>query len=613
MIDCQSFDHVVDFAIVRGFASGQIRIKSDIRVKKMNAGVKSIVYALSLAYALGVSAEPLVRQNITLNYGWNAVYVEVAPPMTPDEVFADWPVNSVGLYDPASFLATRQFSDEWHSEGIAVSPIAMWRRDYPEVSQVLSIPAGMVCIAFSTNVTKTTVSLVGIPAAPRISWHITDTNNALNFVGFSLQKGASVTPSDYLEGFDGAVLKGGFFKLAGRHENKTPSITSVYSSTKVSDGDVLLVASSAQSNWSGVLNVSPMGGLSFGEDSVQQTLSVRNDGSTARKVAIEIFDGVEEKALALRRDWLYIRDGAVALTNAVWRQCAAGDSHLAEKRLAPGETWQFQVGLDRKAHAGLARGIPFGAVLRITDVDGASKMRVEVPITGLTSGDTGDGAVWSTGLWVAEVAFDAVQGPGDPAATETGGQLKVRLPIHVDQHGTVRMLQRVVAAGNVAADGIYSYRLYTDDAAIPSTASVVMRISAVCLPTEHPVLKGQGGFADKKLSFEFTVSGSGPTSLLRHPFHPQHDGLRWDFKTPAPSGDDFVNYSQEVKPETFSVKSRIELELDLDGGEATWNPENTKSGTVKWVLTGLRHEGAIAISGKMSIKRVAPKAELVLE
>ena len=65
-------------------------------------------------------------QSIALKPGWNAVYVEVSPEAGPDAVFADWPVDSVGVYDPAAFLATRQFSANGGTEGLVSSPILMW-------------------------------------------------------------------------------------------------------------------------------------------------------------------------------------------------------------------------------------------------------------------------------------------------------------------------------------------------------------------------------------------------------------------------------------------------------------------------------------------------------
>ena len=81
----------------------------------------------------------------------------------------------------------------------------MWYRDYHEVSQIKAITAGTVCLVFNTNATKTSVSLAGVPAAPRMTWHTTDTNEVYYFVGFSLQQGESVKPTDYFEEFGGVA------------------------------------------------------------------------------------------------------------------------------------------------------------------------------------------------------------------------------------------------------------------------------------------------------------------------------------------------------------------------------------------------------------------------
>ena len=569
---------------------------------------------VALACAFAAHADVVVRQNLVLKYGWNAVYVEVAPTQSPDEVFADWPVKSVGFYDPASFLATRQFSQTWDSQGLSMNAIAMWHRDYPEASQVQSIPAGTVCLVCSTNTADTPVSIVGVPAAPRITWHITNTNEVYNFVGFSIKEGESVSPNDYISGFDGNLLKGGFFKFSGRNPDRAPSITEVYSSTTVSDGDVLLVASDVQSDWSGALYVSPMAGLDFGSDQSLAMFSVRNDGEDGRTVAIDMICDPTYGEVFMPRAAVHVRDAAVALTNAAWTALSDDASAVARKWLAAGETWRIEFGLDRAAFDTGARGRKFGALLRVTDVDGTSKMRVAVPLVGETSGESATSRTWPGGLWVADVAFDRIVAPGSPAETETGGTAKLRLPIHIDASGKVRLLQRVVSAGEVEADGTYVYRLYAGTATVPTTANVAMRISAVCLPTEQPVVEATGGsFSTNGVTFAFTVAGDGATSLLRHPLHPQHDGLRWDFKTPAPSGDVFSNYKGDVKPETFSVQNEINLMFSLNGGEAAWNPEQTKGGTCRWKLTNLMRQGPITLVGDMTIKRVSPQTELVLE
>ena len=584
-----------------------------MKVKIGGACARS-VFAMTCVAMWAAHAEVTVTQALTLYSGWNAVYLEVSPSASLAEVFADWPVKSVGFYDPASFLATRQFSQDWDSQGVSMKPIATWHRDYPEASRVERIPPGSVCLVFNTNGTRTVVSVTGVPAAPRMTWHVTDTNEVYNFVGFSLQAGASVLPSDYLRGFDGNVLKGGYFYLSGTDPDQAPEILPIYQSKKVSDGDVLLVASDSQSDWSGVLYVSPMAGLDFGSDQSLASFSVRNGGEDGRTVAVDMVCDPAYGEVSLPRSAVHIRDAAVALTNAAWTALSDDGNAVARKWLAAGETWRLEFGLDRAAFDTGARGRKFGALLRVTDVDGASKMRVDVPLAGETSGESATSRTWPGGLWVADVAFDRIVAPGASVETETGGTVKLRLPIHIDEHGTVRLLQRVVSAGEVASDGTYVYRLYAGTATVPATANVAMRISAVCLPTELPVVEATGGtMSSEGLSFAFTVAGDGATSLLRHPLHPQHDGLRWDFKTPAPSGDEFSNYKGDVKPETFSVQNEINLTFNLNGGEAAWNPEQTKGGTCRWKLTNLMRQGPITLVGDMSIKRVSPQTELVLE
>ncbi|MBQ9727915.1 MAG: hypothetical protein IJV65_10500 [Kiritimatiellae bacterium] len=583
--------------------------------------MKKLVILLSLCALAPRAAAQCAAQSIALKPGWNAVYVEVSPEAGPDEVFAQWPVDSVGVYDPAAFLATRQFSADGGTEGLVSSPILMWNRDYREASSVDRIPAGVVCLCFNTNLAGGTfrATLVGVPAAPRTTWHASDGGDVLNYFGFSLQPGASVTPEAYLAGFD-ARTGDTMLRIGGKTRGEPPSRLPFYAGGTVSDGEALLVGASDLSDWSGALFVSPQTGLDFGSSGTRATLSVRNDGGAPRTVALELGRAVREldPRLPFSSAFLRWRDEDVARTNAAWRT-ADGLGEVARKRLDAGETWRVAFGLDRTKLAGaggaaLPLGVPFGALLTALDLDGGTAMKSVVPLRGETAGTDAARTAWPAGLWVAEAELDHVVAPGSTAATETGGSAKIRLPIHIDEHGAIRLLQRVVAAGETASDGTFAYRLYAGAAQVPTTASETLRVSSVVLPTETPVVAAEdGGNISEGVSFAFTVAADGATSLLRHPLHPQHDGLRWDFATPAPSGDDFANYRGDVKPETFSVSCRIDLKLDMDGGEAAWNPEGTKSGTCTWTFSNLMRQGDVKLSGAMTVKRISPLAELVLE
>ncbi len=582
----------------------------------------SFVIALCAVLCAAQSATAQnASQFVALARGWNAFYIEVSPEASPDVLFADWPVDSVGVYDPASFLSTRQFSASSDTQGLQTSPIAMWRRDIPDASPVTRIPAGVVCIAYNTGgVFRTTIS--GVPAAPRATWHVTDDDTVYNFFGFSVQDGTTVTPDDYLVGFDGAAGRGRTcWTIGGGARSASPSLIRGNTGTPVSDGAVLLLPSSTISDWSGSLYVSPMDGLDFGTNATLRTLSVRNDGGAPRTVSLRIDRADAELSDAYQFDptIFHWRDVAVAFTNATWNGISAF-GEIARKTLAAGETWKIAFGLDRSAlPAGLVQGVPFGALLKATDVDGGSKMKAVVPLHAMAGGST-VGSTWPAGLWVADVALDHVDlvtaNAADNTSTPAGGTLKLRLPLHVDEHGTVRLLQRVVAAGSATPSGAFTHRLYAGSATPPATSSQSLRISSAVLPTEKPVIEASFALFSPEqayATFDFTVAADGATSLLRHPYHPQHDGLRWDFSTPAPSGDNIDNYKGTVKPETFSVDNMIILQFDFADGVARWDPQNAVSGTCTWAFAGPRREGALVATGPVTLQRVSPIAEIILE
>ena len=584
------------------------------RGKRLTARLSGVCLSFACVFPLVAGAvAPYTTQSLSLVQGWNAVYVEVAPDATADDLFADWPVDHVGLYDPVSFLATRQFGADWDSEGLTGSSMALWKRGFPEASSLSRVPAGSVLVTYCTNESHS-VTIRGVPAAPRTTWHVSGTNAVYNFFGFSTTQQTDI--SAYLEGSPCEGVKSRvYYRIVGDNLDAGPGPLEVRTwNSKVSDGDVLLLPSDDLSDWSGVLFVSPMNGIDFGQNGVKATLTVRNDGKSPRTVSVALEQAANAAELQLSGTLplcLHVRDADVARTNAAWSVALSGYGPVTKKELAPDETWRLEFGLDRTAFSSLVKGLSFGALLRITE-DGDSHAKVVVPLAGETSGVVVPDAALPVGLWVADVQFDHVLAPGGTVGTETGGAAKLRLPIHIDANGKVRLLQRVVTAGEIAADGTYTYRLYAGSAVVPTTATMVTRISAVCLPTETPVIEAAGE-SDSVIAFSFTVAADGATSILRHPLHPQHDGLRWDFSTPAPSGDDFQNYKGDVKPETFSVGNRIEMSFGLNGGEAAWNPEGTKSGTCRWTFSGLMRQGNIVLSGPMTVKRVSSVAEIVLE
>ena len=598
---------------------------------------------------LALTAEALMphtSQNISLVSGWNAVYVEVSPEQTADELFSAWPVDHVGLYDPASFLATRQFSAEWTSQGLPREAMAVWYRGVPEASSLKRVMAGSVLVTFCKD-SSFLATLRGVPAAPRTTWHVTNTNTVYNFVGFSVSQ-ANTDIAAYLEGSPCENIKSlAYYRIGGDDPNASPETRELRSwASKVNDGDVLLLPSDTVSDWSGVLNISPINGVNFGQTGTLGKLAIRNDGTTNRTVKLVFDQPINFDELfntAYLETAVYFRDMDATGEEGAWVQILPW-GNIRRKTLAPGETWNLEFGLDRSElqQGDRRKGLPFGFLIKVNDESSPAHAKAVIPVYGESSGESADG--WERGLWIADVEFDTIRmvditrvietnevdgvqvvvtnavETSLSDATKTGGKFKVRLPIHRDTEGVQRLLQRVVVAGSVATDGTYTYKLYADKAVPPGTDKTLMRISSVCLPTERPVVEASPGsniwdiWHDTGLArFEFTVPADGATSLLRHPYHPQHDGLRWDFKALAPDGDDVFNYKGDIKPETFSVKNEIKISYSYGQVGGNWNPVYEFAGTCEWRLTGLRQDGVIVLSGPMVLKRIAPNAQLFLK
>lgn len=483
----------------------------------------------------------------------------------------------------------------------------MWHRGLPEATTVGAIPAGSICIFCATNSAE--VEVLGTPAAPRITWH-KSADTLGNLIGISIDPSKTVRIANYMDGFT-ANPDALYYRISGGISSIQPNQLRINNASQnLSNGNVLLVPANAASDWSGVLYVSPMNGVDLGTDNSYTRVSVRNDSTRTREISFDV--AAPTGCASIDRAIINYRDQTDAYTNGAWRAWIIGSP--ITKNVKSGETWTIQLGVDRsRMPRNQTRGTPFGALLRFED-KGGSQMRATIPFKIESSGNEDNTARLNAGLWIAEVAFNEVSNtPKDGEATdyaEAGGVFRARLPFHIDDDGNVKLLQRVVFAGETDNEGNFNYGLFDGSARIPDRATKGLRISSVSLPTELPVIPAKDkNLENGEFTFEFVVDGGGATSIARHPYHPQHDGLRWDFKTAAPSGDDVKNYVGTVKPEVFSVSNSISLKIDGWTGIG-WEPNNTLTGTCEWMLHGLRHEGPVKMRGAVGVRRISTETRL---
>ena len=555
------------------------------------------------SFATGVREAHTVR----LDFGWNAFFLTVQPSETPSELFSDWPVEKVGMYDQAAYLRTEQFDSSSSTLGAIENPMKYWVRDDAGITSLDALLANAVYICFCTNVTGFTTTVYGEPEAMRTSWH-SSVDSTVNYVGLSTDgTDAEVrTVGGYFLGLDVGATD--FRKIYGS-DSAQPGLKQVtVKEPKVANGKGLAIDSIKTSDWSGPLFVSPMNGIDMGTNHNQGVVTVRNDAGTNRIVRIAF----KKSESAGANPDMTLPD--VHYFDSARQSAWVSPLHTApyECELAAGETLTLKLAVDRTTFADGA-GTEFGGILEVTDVStvAPTHFQTAIPLS-ITAGDSAERAQdWPNGLWVATISLDAVpqfvaegsvteytdeittntysrctstneQGKAiyedvevistnkipvyTTAAKAAGSVMKARIFVHRDVDGNLKMLQRARLNGR--------------------------RYSTAMLPTDLGVVDGTGTFGTAAV-FAFTVAEHSRVNPMYHAKHPDHDGLDSDFKEWAKEGS-----------EVFEIGNRITLKWDANDA-ASWNPEETMSGTASWAFTGLRREGELKAEGKFTIQRLS--------
>ena len=549
----------------------------------MNTLSKMCVSALVVAVAAGSApvfgAGPQVEQTITLSNGWNAVYVSVAPAAPADVVFAEWPVWSVSAYNAQAYLRTASTAGGKTGESVVNAPYWIWSREAPHASALTALQADTVLVCFSTSSVPFTVTLRGVPAAPRLAWHASQTGDSATLNPVGVRVNGSVRLSDWLAG--GPATPGGAVcRIAGAND-ASPSFISPggFSGNKpimVGDGAVLFVPGSGVSDWSGPLHIMPRAGVNFGTDGTADAISIRNDGAAEKNVTISYIDSAD----GLVKPDLLCRESYGEDVPAEWN----GLSNTLSRVLATGETWRVALALDRSKLAGAGGDI--GGILRIAEIGGTQTL-AWLPVS---AKDVKPASQWPQGLWRAELTLSQVSfytaDTNRVDGVNAGGRMKLVVYVHVGADGTARLLQRVTVNGT--------------------------RLSSAALPVDLPVTtaeSGQFGAAGAPLVFTYTIGANSPSNPFRHALHPLFDNKQMDFKTAAPDGDDISNYVGSVKPELFSIGGEVQFSFDANAATA-WTPLEKLSGACKWTYTGVRRDGPVVADGTFTMRRIAAIPEI---
>lgn len=531
-----------------------------------------------------------VSQTISIQKGWNALYINVIPNRSADELFADWPVESVSFFRT---LSAHERAKVQAGEVLPLPRYFVWHRDAPEASTLASLPGDSVLV-FKASASLPNQVITGTPAGRRMEWE--SGNDSTNYFGIQVEAGKRVSISDYLNGLseDGTVS---VYSISGTEA--APTLTKRSWSSNLKTGDVLVVQGVKTDDWTGIFSAEPHDGIFFGETKTSAAYMLTNDSTKEQTVTLAFNGTTGDNAPSFSLKQRTVTAG----TPAAWQEFTGPIT----KTLAAGESWTVALGLDRRQFEGNPSGELRCGVLTAT-AGSPTYHQVQIPV--YVNAHTIQSAYteerWPNGLWLLEAQMDTVTRivSADGSVEQdvpTASVMPVRLLMYVDGQQQMTLLQRVALAV-LGDEGIkQSQILYGPGAKSPGTETDFIRLSTPLMPVDVPSAPVSGTFLHSGTA-AFTVGAKSPSNPWRHAYHPEHDGLDWDFETEAPDGDTFNHYLGRVKPELWSVTNQLEIVWDT--GTESWDPVESYTGRLTWTITGLRHEAPITVSGPFTFRRI---------
>ncbi len=590
---------------------------SQTRPPRLRGYASRLILAICFAL-LGLQHLPaqFVTQTLTLQPGWNAVYLEVQPTNnSAGAVFAGLPVASV--WTRTERVASVDFIQSPSEEAFNQAGWRRWfhpSRSEAFLNNLFAVFANQAYLVRSTNATPIVWQITGRPSLRQRDW-VPDT---YNLRGLPVDP---ATPPTFVNFFRHSPAHysaaSGQLQNIYRLNSGTGQWQLVAPTSPVESGAAYWIYCQGASDYQAPLTarVEVSDGLDFGDGTTELSLRLRNLTPTPANALVRDFMdstngilSVYQFSPTLGSQWSPLPDPlAVALASrgdsrlrlAVRRQDLNADSHTTVLEIRNGGGTRLLVPV---------------AVEKFTDVAAAGGVAAAGAAEPLA------------GLWIGTATINAVSevhsaNPTNP--TPTKSELNLRLLLHVDAAGQTRLLKEVLqmwrngtftndGSGNLVVDKPGQYVLLTDDTIIPMFSgatlrdgeSVGRRVSTIgydfpSSPTNN-FLNLAGSFAmGQSLTGTLTLPPDHPTNPFKHKYHPDHDNLNPQFNGP--------------KVESYSPTRQIELSFaSSPPGGSPAVPDfgyNEMGGVYRESITGI-HKNTIRVSGTFRLSRVSQIAEL---
>lgn len=513
-----------------------------MRKRELFVPILSLALFLAMQISAWGAAVPVATQALSLNPGWNAVYLEVQPlSSSPAVVFKDLPVGS-SVWAWTGKDESVQFIQDPGEQPVSIHKwLAIFAS--PQESALNNLYAITANSAYLIQVAGTqplTLNITGRPTMRHKGW-IPD---SFNLTGF----GFSATPPTFSS----------FFAPSNSHKNQaiyrlnnatgTWEIINNPAVTAMRSGEAFWVYCASGSDYQGPLTVDAdnADGLDFGVGITILTLTLGNASSIDRSVTVSQSSIATPVALAYRS---YDVTSGKILTKAL--------SAMPAVTVKAGGTATVTLVVQRGSFSGDG-----ASVLEFSDTQGD---RVRVPVTATSNPVNGYTGLWNGTATLTKVSQLTDSGPAPDFASGTAkatpAALNLNLILHQDKNGQARLLKQAIVMYQDAilnSDGTTRTKgrnvVLTKDSLIPNYSGVTQRdgskvgrrLSAIgidyspgsdaTLGTDFDgtALKCSGSISTTvscRLVVDSSATSTLPSNPFLHRYHPDHDNLASDFRT----------------------------------------------------------------------------------
>lgn len=558
--------------------------------------------ALAVPAAPAMSAE--LEQVITLQPGWNAIYVELEPSQRDIEtVFAGLPVASVWRWRPSNGAA--QFISDPADQ---LENIDGWFAWFPEprpeafLSNLFRIDGSTAYLVKLEGSSTRQLRLRGTPRLRAPGWQ----PNGFTLTGLPVDP---ANPPSFAEFFSASSAHQGqpVYELGS---NGRWQLVSSPSSRTIQSGRAYWIFTRGNSDYRGRMHVLLDQGesLEYSAALTEIRLVLRNRSGVPTTFQIERLGGGAMPMSFRNEDPETGEVGWPTLQQALVVEAPAGGDAFVTLAVLRRD---FSSGRMEQSFA-------------ITDEFG---QRVLLHAGGNTIQPLAGGAATAqakagspvsyAGLWVGEVTIDAVSESQLAGTTPTpvGKPFTQRLLLHVDSAGQVKLLKDVIQMWEegttvpsaadpnleeVATPG--RYVLITDEDLIGiysgavnrAGSSVGIRYSTIGYDFAGDMLSLAGAFGPgNQLTGTIVVDRDLPTNPFKHRYHPDHDNLDEQFLNP--------------RAEAYQVVRNLQLAFTAEDPSQSNPPgwgDSVLGGVFQESVTGL-HKNAIFVSGLFRLQRVS--------